>query len=117
MGATCRAQQDQAHVEQALAAIPKRRRPCVQLADPEYLNASPVTSAAESRSHVKFMKTEAPCYHLEVDLWDGLWQVERTFVHCTLPATASEGSRAAQSEPWGGVEDSQPLKLRRLSHK
>lgn len=110
------AQQNQALVEQVLATIPKRRRPGVQLADPEHLtnSAGPKTEKASS---APLVKPDAPSYIHNANEWDGFWLVEKTFVHCPYPQSPSESSRMACSEPWGGDAGAQPTKMRRLLPK
>jgi len=106
------AQQYQALVEQALKTIPKRQgRPGVQLADADHLTGAAVTM----ETNIAGSSRTEPLSHMycRVDeMWDGLWHVERTFVHCPLPHSVS--SRSMHSEPWGGATDGRPLKLPRL---
>jgi len=110
------AQQDQATVERVLATIPKRRRPGVQFAKDEHLLASSSTKLISEADQTNLEEPHLQPYTQNVDVWDGAWVVEKTFVHCPLPED-SQSSRDAHSEPWGGDLDARPTKMLRLSSK
>ena len=74
-------------------------------------------TTAEKADHTDLVEPDPSPYTYKGEVWDGLWQVERTFVHCPLPQSLSESSRMAYSEPWGGDADARPTKICRLSPK
>ena len=94
-------QEHQVHVERALTAIPKRRRPRARRADPEYINSSttevlpPNHDAAVDPEHLVYTPDHSDNCNAP---WHFEWHVERTFVHFPLPQT-EENSRSVKSEP------------------
>jgi hypothetical protein len=110
------AKQDQVAVEETLAAIPKRRRPRVHQADlgrmrvPGNQHEVGVEPGTQDGSMV-----QAETDNHEVDVWDGAWRVERTFLH--WPDASSVSSRTGQSEPWGGMAQAETRRLGRLPNE
>jgi hypothetical protein len=92
------AQQHQTLVQKALAAVPKRSRPLVMTADPS--STREVLAALDDWE----------------SLWDGLWEVEKTFVHVPLNPSLSASSWDIQSEPWGDAAKSGLSKKQKLHH-
>eukprot|EP00973_Karenia_brevis_P023225 3198749-Karenia_brevis.AAC.1 len=90
------ARQFQPIVEQILSTLPKRQRPKVRLADDQYLCQSASVASATKEKDDALSKQS----HLdEDDMWDGIWSVERSFVHCPIPLASAVPSRMAYSEP------------------
>merc|ERR1712000_701107 len=81
------ARRDQVTVERVLSELLSRKRPAVQLADPEQLHSGQAPSAAAELDRNKTSLPEAlepPGYSSELDIRE-LLRVERTFVCCPLP--------------------------------
>ena len=81
--------QDQGYVTQALAKLPKRHRSSAHPADPEYINMSKEAAAATGSSQSDMVKPKQQLHTPGIEIWDGVWHVERTFVHCPLAPAMS----------------------------